>query len=149
MWRIVGNLFQAWQPELYQVYAEAARLNFPKDLPPGVDALPFDVFAMLVHNWFEENSGSDWHIDLNDFRNGYCAVVCYGKFSGGEVIFPELGIALKLEPGDVLFFKSSQLTHGNAPVVGLRRSVVLTTHNNVIYSHEHWIDDGSVESDDE
>jgi hypothetical protein len=131
IWKIIGSLFEAWKPDLYKVYKEAAQMNFPKDLPPGIEALPFDVWAMLVHNC------------------GYCALICYGDFIGGELIFPELGIALKLQPGDVIFFKSAQLTHCNGPVTGLRRSVVLTTHNNVIYSDEHWVDDGSIVSDDE
>ena len=114
-------------------------VNYFEYFASGIALLPFDVYDMLVHNWYKENTGSDWHFDKNDFRAGYCAVVCYGKFSGGELIFPEIGVALKLEPGDVVFFKSALLTHGCAPVTGVRRSVVLTTHNNVIYSQEHWI----------
>eukprot|EP01113_Clastostelium_recurvatum_P004849 TRINITY_DN1214_c0_g1_i2.p1 TRINITY_DN1214_c0_g1~~TRINITY_DN1214_c0_g1_i2.p1 ORF type:complete len:377 (+),score=66.97 TRINITY_DN1214_c0_g1_i2:85-1215(+) len=153
IWRFISDLYQAWNPGCHDYFCSAAEQRFPI-APEGVKDMPFGAFALLVHNWFEEQRGCEWHLDVNDLPDGYCATVCYGDFEGGEVEFPELGIALKLEPGDVLFFKSAMLTHGNAPVTrGIRRSIVLTTHANVIYTGKgpapEWIDDSDLDTDSE
>jgi hypothetical protein len=41
-----------------------------------------------------------------------------GAFEGGELIFPQYGIAVEIETGDVLLADVHEW-HGNAPLVGV------------------------------
>ena len=94
---------------------------------------------MLVMNWYGKDSKCDYHVDVNDFKGGYCVVTCWGDFEGGNLEFPELGISIALRPRDVIFFKSSHLSHGTSAVKGIRCSIVLTTHANVFYADVPWV----------
>lgn len=77
------------------------------------------------------NGGTGPHVDYNDFREGCCCVVPFGiNWTGGELVFRDLGLAFKLKPGDVIFFRSAKLVHENLPHSGDRRSIVLTTDEN-------------------
>lgn len=53
-----------------------------------------------------------------------CAVVPFGDFEGGELVFYELGLVLQLTSGDVVTFRSERLTHFNLHYVGVRGSIV-------------------------
>lgn len=70
----------------------------------------FDIFSLLILNL---TCGCALHKDFRDY--GYCVLVPFGDFDGGELVFPKYQIAVKLDPGDVAIFRSSVLEHGNLP----------------------------------
>lgn len=47
--------------------------------------------------------------------------------SGGEVVCEETGQVFRLNPGDILIFRSPRMTHYNRHFVGIRLSVVAQT----------------------
>jgi len=56
---------------------------------------------------------TDVHVDLLDVPLGYCAIIPLGKFTGGHICLPSLGIKIELQPGksyptrEVKYYKNS------------------------------------------
>jgi len=71
------------------------------------------------------NAKTTLHRDKNDSKHGVSAVIPFGQFCGGDLVFPNLGIHIHAVSGDLVFFKSSDLLHGNNEVKeGSRFSLV-------------------------
>jgi hypothetical protein len=68
------------------------------------------------------NTICGYHIDRDDDKYGFCWLIPLGDWEGGDVIFPQLNIRVKLKPGNILAFRSNLLVHGNLPclVLGIR-----------------------------
>ncbi|KAJ3029185.1 hypothetical protein HDV00_009706 [Rhizophlyctis rosea] len=91
---------------------------------------PFGPFLMMVTNlgW-----PSCFHIDHNDTRRGYCLVTPLGKWEGGELHFPQLGLTVPLQFGEMCFFRSSLLWHGNLEITkGIRHGLVFFSHDSIV-----------------
>ena len=71
------------------------------------------------------------HIDRDDDKHRFYWLVPLGDWEGGDVIFSQLNIRVKLKPGNILAFRSNLLVHGNLPYFGVRHSLVFFTHNNL------------------
>lgn len=56
-----------------------------------------------------------------------CAVLALGEWEGGQLCLHELGLALNLQCGDFVIFRSDILTHYNLPHTGSRYSLVFST----------------------
>jgi hypothetical protein len=54
-----------------------------------------------------------------------CVVMPFGDWEGGELCLYELGLVIKLKPGDIVIFPSCDITHFNLHFTGLRGSLVL------------------------
>ena len=63
------------------------------------------------------------HRDQSDKR--ICVVIPFGDWEGGDICLYELGLVVKLRPGDVLVFPSCHITHFNLHFTGFRGSLVL------------------------
>lgn len=63
------------------------------------------------------------HRDAMDKK--ICVVAPFGLWKGGELCLFEVGLVLKLKPGDVVIFPSCDITHFNLAFQGLRASLVL------------------------
>ena len=72
-----------------------------------------------------------YHIDRDDDKYGFCWLVPLGDWEGGDLIFPQLNVRIKLKPGNILAFRSNLLVHGNLSCSGVRHSLVFFTHNNL------------------
>jgi hypothetical protein len=70
-------------------------------------------------------------MDRDDDKYGFCWLVPLGEWEGGDLIFPQLNVRIKLKPGNILAFRSNLLVHGNLPCSGVRHSLVFFTHNNL------------------
>ena len=60
-----------------------------------------------------------YHIDRDDLRDSLC-IATYRLAAGcrgGELVFPEHGVACMIRDGDVVLFQSQTLFHGVAPIV--------------------------------
>jgi hypothetical protein len=91
------------------------------DLGPNTPK-PFGAFPTVGINF---NVICQFHRDLKDHRNTLCVVCPLGDFEGGELVFPELKLAVHIKQGQAVAFRSNLLVHGNLPVVaGVRHSVV-------------------------
>ncbi|TFK58677.1 hypothetical protein BDN72DRAFT_781767 [Pluteus cervinus] len=104
---LIPDVFSVWE-----TYANSLPLA---SIPP---AYPF---TGLVLNLCVSTSA---HKDIND--ESLCVVVPFGnKWTGGELCLFEPGLVVDLQPGDVIVFPSSQITHFNAHMNGERGSFVL------------------------
>ena len=68
------------------------------------------------------------HYDKKDYKNGFCWIVPFGSYQGGNLCFQELDVEVELAAGDVCCFQSSCLYHWVKPYSGHRYSLVLFTH---------------------
>lgn len=85
-----------------------------------------DGYTTLTANY---NSSTAIHNDAENFSECTTALAVVGRdFRGGELVFPRFGVAVRLAPGDILFFSGKEW-HGNAPITvsgsGFRLSVLL------------------------
>ncbi|RPA72983.1 hypothetical protein BJ508DRAFT_314248 [Ascobolus immersus RN42] len=118
LFRHIGGILKRMDEKLYEEYSSI-------ELPPFVDKTLFWPFCMLAIN---RNCFSLPHKDLNDLARGFCFLLCWGDFKGGDVTFAELRLKIPLQKGQLLVFRSALLTHWNQPVYeGVRHSMVLFT----------------------
>ena len=61
------------------------------------------------------------HTDNKDYSAGFCIVIPYGKFEGGELWFPNQNWKISTQGGEIIAFKSSLLVHAVAAVTGSRK----------------------------
>ena len=64
---------------------------------------------------------------MSDMLLGWCFVLSFGEFSGGDLAFYQLGFSIPMHNGSLVAFRSSLLFHGNIPYSGYRNSLVLFT----------------------
>lgn len=57
------------------------------------------------------NRTEDPHKDLDDARDNWTSTNCWGAFQGGCVVYPELGVKVAMEPGDISLTRAAVLTH--------------------------------------
>ncbi|CAG8730949.1 5772_t:CDS:2, partial [Rhizophagus irregularis] len=100
----IANIMEFYYPSMYR---NLSNLCFP----PQVKKL-FKVFGMCAVNF---NTICGCHIDRDDDKYGFCWLVPLGEWKGGDLIFPQLNIRIKLKPGNILAFRSNLLVHGNLP----------------------------------
>lgn len=133
LFNTVDALFKHIDPELYEEYALVT---------PDQKRVCGKSFLMSVLN----RGGSDPHIDSEDRTDGCCCVVPVGTdWSGGELAFCDLQLAVRCEPGDVVFFRSATLYHENLDYEGDRRSIVLTTDANSFTASGQLMDPDMIE----
>src|SRR5918994_1996381 len=77
------------------------------------------------------NTICGYYIDHDDDKYGFCWFVLLGDWEGGDLIFSQLNVRIKLKPGNILAFRSNLLVHENLPCSGVRYSLVFFTHNNL------------------
>jgi len=134
----VGLEFSRWlalnDPLLVSVEQEFIKL-FPslhtqaKHIPQSFR--PFKIWTTATIN-ISHSNGMPAHKDLKDWKDGYCAVITFGNYQGGQLHFPELNITVQRMKYGITFFKSAQLLHEVQAFTGSRGSLVLFTHNSVL-----------------
>ena len=81
------------------------------------------------------------HRHLRDSPEALTAIACFGSFSGGEVVLPNLRVKFPCQPGDVIFINSHLLEHfvtkwepSNLPDgrKGGRHSIVHFNHKDIV-----------------
>jgi Oxygenase domain of the 2OGFeDO superfamily len=77
------------------------------------------------------------HTDKGDDAEGFgnLTVLGNGKYKGGETCFPQYGIGIDIQPGDIAFMDVHQ-AHGNLPIVleskdAIRLSIVCYLRHNI------------------
>ncbi|EIN03316.1 hypothetical protein PUNSTDRAFT_139665 [Punctularia strigosozonata HHB-11173 SS5] len=111
----VVRLLKQQLPTEYEIQAAYGKVLPLHGLPPGM------VFTSLVVN---VAVATDGHRDSMDMD--ICVLAAIGDWEGGEIVFYELGVVIDLKPGDICWFRSTDITHFNLHFKGLRASFVLT-----------------------
>lgn len=97
-------------------------LSMEADVLPGNSCPPMYPFLGCVINF---NVATRAHRDPKDKK--YCLVLPIGEYTGGELCLVEPGLVLDVNQGDIVVFRSSEITHFNLHFSGLRASMVLQT----------------------
>ena len=87
---------------------------------PLCDRPPSHPFAGIV---LDINIITKAHRDGMD--DVICLVIPVGHWTGGELCLHEPGICLELSQGDIVIFRSREITHFNLRYDGYRASIVL------------------------
>ncbi|ELR25465.1 uncharacterized protein ACA1_295510 [Acanthamoeba castellanii str. Neff] len=93
--RVNDELRKYW-PRVMEMYAAICPTR-----PDGSPVLPNTDFHEFVLNWDIE---CNFHTDKSDAGWGFCVVIPFGEFTGGELIFPGLGQSAHLIAGDIMVF---------------------------------------------
>ena len=70
-----------------------------------LDKLVYDGREVL---W---NVLSDLHTDRQDPVFGWAILCTFGDFKGGHIYLPNLGLRMRMQPGDIVFIKGRVLRH--------------------------------------
>jgi hypothetical protein len=101
------------------------------------------LYLQACHNlqplcgiWFgvainEEITGSTGtHLDFNDL--GYNCVISWREYKEGVLVLWQLKMIVELKPSDAFFFMGSLITHNIGEIEGVRNSIDLFCHKNVL-----------------
>jgi predicted 2-oxoglutarate/Fe(II)-dependent dioxygenase YbiX len=92
------------------------------------DSLPGNMISPVhPHAGFAINLNVATICHRDEKDDGSCTLVPFGEFDGGEIVLEEVGLIIKLRPGDILYFRSTDLTHYNLDYKGRRGSLVIHT----------------------
>jgi hypothetical protein len=120
------------------LYKELNQLSLGPFVPKS-----FGIFPIITINY---NIISNYHWDINDEKNCFCALVALGNYEGGELCFPQLKLYISLKPGQIIIFRSSLLLHGNFKLTkGIRHSIVYYVHSDLLKNNT---DDDYIKVDD-
>jgi len=93
--------FQTWfekNKNLFEFLSDHLKKNYPF-LFEEYEKLDkqyrmFGIWSLAVLNI---DSPSTFHIDAKDWQNGFCAVITFGKYSGGELHFPAINTTVNIQ----------------------------------------------------
>lgn len=120
LFHLVEDLIRQHHPDIWEVYRKIR-------VPPGCHKFA-GLFAAVVITKLVQTKV---HKDLGDIRGGICIVICWGKFTGGELVFTELTSCIPFASGSIIMFRSAVISHYNLSVLGDRYSMVFTTDKNL------------------
>jgi len=84
LWKALNHLFKQSFPDLWKKYDEVVA---PLKIGAWTTcAINFRIDSMITHT------------DPADFREGFCFVIAFGDFTGGDLYFPDLNITIPMKP---------------------------------------------------
>ena len=132
----IGKLMEICDRESKQKF-HAHTQNLRRDgLLKHLDQGPHAVNSSLVAI---VNLAVQPHRDPNDARDGWTSTNAWGDYKGAWAVFPDLGIMIEQEPGDIMLCRSHYLEHWITKITsGERYSCIRMTKENVINPLEKW-----------
>lgn len=98
---------------------------------PATITSPEDLLIYEDHEILY-NRTSTLHTDSSDPQNGWAILTAFGTFKGGYVRLPNLGLHIRLEPGDAIALRGQVIPHEvEAWDGGQRISIPHFTHSSV------------------
>jgi hypothetical protein len=110
LFELVDNIYREYFPDIYEEQ-KAVITQAPNR------RLWETVFSS---GYLSKRWPTAYHRDGN-LKGAMTALMATGDFKGGDLMIPRWGIAIKLRPGDLLFFDAEEL-HGNLEIEGDRLS---------------------------
>ena len=109
-----------------------------RDSLPGCETPLNSPFLGFVVN---VNARCNPHRDVGDSKLFNCVVLPFGPYSGGQIVFAELGLVVEVPSGCFISFLSMIITHYNMEVDGDRYSLVCHTDKTMegyVEHRNHW-----------
>jgi hypothetical protein len=124
----------AWFSPLFKSIGDNIRKYYPDigcKLTEGISP-EYLLFGLFTYGMFHLSPVELAHVDFNDF--GICMVIPLGSsFSGSYLCFNYLNVEYKMQPGDMIIFRSAKLLHSVTELIsGLRMCLVLASQKIVI-----------------
>jgi hypothetical protein len=109
LFRVISEKFKEYVPERYK-----AQQAFAGRVDPGW-RIKDTVFTTITVN---NSYSTGVHLDDGDLYEGFgnLAVLRYGRYHGGRLVFPEFGVAVDMQHGDILLMDVHSY-HGNTQLV--------------------------------
>jgi len=90
----VEALFQTFLPEVPSKYTAVYETIYD-----GKAHNVHEAFGIWSSRSLVINANTNNHQGLEDLYHGWCAIVVFGDFEGGDARFPELGVKIDCTPG--------------------------------------------------
>lgn len=131
--QVIGQLFKAIDRDAFAGYESVWNDLVARGGLANIHTSHWQVFATmaLVH---ELTVGP--HIDDGDLAGGWVAMFVRGRFTGGDLVVPALGIKVPYQQGDLVFMRSSELEHYIDKWDGSRTGVVMFTKGTTVEKRE-------------
>lgn len=75
------------------------------------------------------NRGSNLHTDSFDPPKAFAVITAFGNFTGGHLYMPNLGLRVRLRPGDAIAIRGRVIPHASEDWEGQRISIPHFTHS--------------------
>ena len=111
--------FEAWSPELYEVYR--AKYKEWYDTAPDMRLLYTSNRACFLLQALVAQLNVAPHHDHGDYQKGFVFSCQFGQWTGGDVYYPELDVVIAQRSGDILQSGSAVLSHTVTPVLSGQR----------------------------
>ncbi|PUU80384.1 hypothetical protein B9Z19DRAFT_1063475 [Tuber borchii] len=92
---LVQGVFKVTNPDMYNKYDRVYKA-LPKN---NVEKEMKDCLGIWTSRGLVLDTMSDIHLDLRDVCKGFCAIIPFGPFEGGNICLPRLGISIPVGPG--------------------------------------------------
>lgn len=137
LFKEISDCFAESVPDRYAAQKKMADQTNPDFMIPGT------VFSTITVN---KNWRTACHKDAGDLPEGFGVMVLIreGLFKGGELVFPDFGVGVKYDTGDVCFADVHEW-HGNTPIVGVTKNYQRCTL--ICYYRKNMIGCGSAEEE--
>ncbi|RYP77973.1 hypothetical protein DL771_000832 [Monosporascus sp. 5C6A] len=122
-------LLAAIEPKYYQECIEYFQA-LPKPKRMAVSSPNWATLIVLGIRSFTER-----HKDTADVKFGLATIVALGEYSGGDLCFPQTGLALAYQPGCCVMFRGAEMEHFVSEWTGNRIFMAFTNHQAV----RNWI----------
>ena len=104
--QITNNALLSLDPTSYKIYSAS------RELPTHSQATKL-ILKENLSVWLEKailiNETTEWHRDIGDKQDGWCAICYFGEYVGGELFLPDLEVRIDVQPGDIVLIRSYAL----------------------------------------
>jgi hypothetical protein len=115
---------QSWD-KYRTAYVQASELFIPLQV---IDRCPIQCF---VGYYLLVNMLTTLHRDVLDPPDGWVAMIVLGNYENGELVLPDIGVALPYKARDVVFIRSWALKHFIREFQGNRYVLVFSTSSSI------------------
>ena len=113
-------------------YAEAITIrNTTRKQRASYDALSHSDVLVYEGREILYNRQSGLHTDSQDPELSWALLSALGEHKGGHVFLPNLGLRVRLEPGDIIMLRGRVIPHEIEEWVGQRITVPQFTHSSM------------------
>jgi hypothetical protein len=115
---------------IYGLFAEAFPSHFEQSCQVVQSITPKEFTEKLIKAFTNCVLNIDMkdcpaHVDAKDSRNGYCWILAFGDFEGGNLLWSQLNLQFRMGKGALIAFRSFDIMHSVTEVTkGIRNSLV-------------------------
>ena len=135
----LNDLYKVNCPNEYKQHTSITNKTSPDFLIPGTG------FTTITLN---RNFRTHYHRDAGNLQEGFAAMsyIKRGKFKGGELVFPNYRVGVKLKNYDIIVFKNTEI-HGNTEIIKSNKDADYERITSVFFYRKNMIYCGTAEEE--